>query len=177
MEKKTDLKQLKSVAHALLMTDIHPTEFYPAIVKHPFTDSGIVALNNDGEIKLLDLTEDSSQLQLWCSFISNQIERANSAFQIYMMITKPYGLTFLKFTKPYLSKEDFSNILADAWIRSENPNQDVNLSKSKLLTMFKSADPTVLMNEDDYRMFKALDDSVTVYHKHSKRNEICISTT
>lgn len=35
---------------ALFMTDIHTTEFFPAIVKHQFTDSGIAALNNDGEI-------------------------------------------------------------------------------------------------------------------------------
>lgn len=163
MEKKTDLKQLKSVAHALLMTDIHPTEFSPAIVKHPFTDSGIVALNTDGEIKLLDITKDANHLNLWHSFLSNQIDNAKTAFQIYMMTTKPYGLTFLKFANPYLSKEDFSSILNDAWIKSENPNQDVNLSKSKLLAMFKSADPIILMDENDYRIFQTLDDSVTVY--------------
>ena len=163
MEKRTNLQQVKSVAHSLLMTDIHPTEFSPAIVKHPFTDSGIVALNNNGEIKLVDITKNAEHLNLWRSFLCNQIDNAKTAIQIYMMITKPYGLTFLKFANPYLSKEDSSSILADAWLRSENPNLDVNLSKSKLLAMFKSAEPTVLMNEDEYEMFKALDDSVTVF--------------
>lgn len=38
---------IKSVARSLLMLDIQPTEFSPIVVKHPFTDSGIVGLRDE----------------------------------------------------------------------------------------------------------------------------------
>ena len=48
-----------------------------------------------------------------------------------MMVTKPYGLTFLKFVYPHLSQADMSVILSSAWTRAEAPNRDVNVKKSK----------------------------------------------
>lgn len=41
---ETDLKSLKALSHALLERDIQPTKMSPLVVKHPFTDSGIVGL-------------------------------------------------------------------------------------------------------------------------------------
>ena len=41
---ETDLKSLKALFHALLELDIQPTKMSPLVVKHPFTDSGIVIL-------------------------------------------------------------------------------------------------------------------------------------
>lgn len=164
MKNDTDLKQVKSVAHSLLMTEIHETSFSPVTVKHPFTDSGFTAApNENGEIGLIDIVNDNNAQKRWRELMSNTIDKAKSAYEIYMMVTKPYGLTFLKFAEPYLSKEDLSNILASAWMRSEAPNQDVNVSKTKLLSMFKSADSAVLMTEDEYLQFKQLDDTVTIY--------------
>lgn len=48
MQKKTDLEKVKTVARALLMTEIHETEFSPAVVQHPFTSSGITILTKEG---------------------------------------------------------------------------------------------------------------------------------
>ncbi len=41
MRKETDLRQVKATARALRMLDIGETDFWPMIIKHPFTDSGI----------------------------------------------------------------------------------------------------------------------------------------
>jgi len=95
--------------------------------------------------------------------MAKQIEQAEKAYEIYMMINKPYALTFLKFAEPHLSKEDFSAILSSAWTMAEAPNQDVNVSKRSLTAMFKKADPAVLMNEEEYAQFNELDDTVTIY--------------
>ena len=54
-------------------------------------------------------------------------------------------------------------MLADAWIRSEAPNDDPNLSKPKLLAMFRKADPNILMNEDERKILQGLENPVTVY--------------
>lgn len=162
--KETDLRQVKATARALLMLDLGETDFSPMIVKHPFTDSGITAIPKPaGGIQMLNLMDNPSDLKRWRDFVGQTIEKAGSAYEVYMMVTKPYGLTFLKFVYPHLSQADMSAILASAWTRAEAPNQDVNVKKSKLLSMFKAADPSSLMGEEDLERFRELEDTVTVY--------------
>ena len=164
MRKETDLRQVKATARAMLMLDIDETDFSPIIVKHPFTDSGITAIPKpNGGIQMLTLMDNPSDLKRWRDFVSQTIEKAKSAYEIYMMVTKPYGLTFLKFVYPNLSQGDMSNILSSAWTRAEAPNRDVNVSKAKLLAMFKAADPASLMDEEELKRFQELEDTVTVY--------------
>lgn len=178
---KTDLSKVKVTARTLLLTDIHETEFSPVIVSHPFTDSGFVSVpNTDGDIGLLNITRSDADQRRWRDYMGKIIEKAKSAYEIYMMITKPYGLTFLKYTAQDLSQEDLSNILASAWTRAEAPNIDVNVSKTKLLSFFKKADPTVLMEQDEYVQFRMLDDPVTVYRgvtEHNAKNVKALSWT
>ena len=158
MRKETDLWQVKATARAMLMLDIGETDFSPMIVKHPFTDSGITAIPKpDGGIQMLTLMDSPSDLKRWRDFMSQSIEQAQSAYEIYMMVTKPYGLTFLKFVYPNLSQGDMSNILSSAWTRAEAPNRDVNVSKAKLLAMFKAADPASLMDEEELKRFQELE--------------------
>ena len=175
MLNETNLNHVKTVADALLLTDINETEFSPMVVQHPFTSSGIAAVQRNGGLITLNITQSSDDLRIWRAFMSERIKNAESTFEIYNMINKPYALTFLKFASPYLSKADFSELLANAWIRSENPNSDSNLNKSKLLAMFKEADPTILMNESEYKEFQALDDPITIYRGVTPHNASLIN--
>lgn len=180
MKPTTDIEQVKSVARALLMTEVYKTPYSPMVVQHPFTSSGFVATTKDGVMQLIDITESEENLQAWQSFMRKQINSTDNAYEIYMMTNKPYSLTFLKYASPYLSKADFSKILADAWIRPENPNCDTNVSKSKLISMFKQADPHELMLEDELRQYEELDDTVTVYRgvtSHNAKNIKALSWT
>ena len=164
MGKGTNLTQVKDWAKTFLLLDIEETKMSPFIVKHPFTDTGVIALRNpDGSIGQANLLEDKAELQKWRRHMAEQIDRSKSAFHIHLMVTKPYRLTFLKYIQPYLSQKDFSEILNDAWTRSENPNSDPNVSQEELLAMFQTADPTALMEEDEYLQFKQFDDTDTVY--------------
>lgn len=178
---RTDLKQVKETACALLDIQIHETEYSPMIVKHPFTDNGITAIpDKDGNPQLINLMEDGNALMKWRAFVRKNINEAKSGYEIYMMVTKPYALTFLKFASHHLSREDLSQILASAWVRTEAPNQDVNVSKGELLYMFKSADPHFLMDESEYEAFLQLDDTVTVYRgvtRHNAKNVKALSWT
>ena len=45
----------------------------------------------------------------------------------------------------------------------EAPHNDPDLSKADLISMFKSADPQSLMDDDEYKQFQTMDDTVTVY--------------
>ena len=55
-------------------------------------------------------------------------------------------------------------MLAHAWILEECPNQDRNVSKRELLTLFHSVPPELLMDEEEYAVYQSLEDPVTVYY-------------
>lgn len=162
MKDYTDLKRVKSVARMLMRTDVHKTELSPMIVQHPFTSTGLVMLPTEPH-QLLDITKTIGNLKMWQYQMIEEINKAEKIMDIYAMVNKPYCLTFLKFAMPYLSTEDFSKLLADVWIRSENPNMDANVNKQKLITMFGKAEAKYLMSEQERRQLNALDDEVTVY--------------
>lgn len=165
MKKETDMAEVKSIAKMLLMTDVQETEFSPMVVQHPFTSSGIVVLpEKDGKnFKPVDITQDTDNLQAWRKTVSSAIDNTENPYELYMMVNKPYSLTFLKYASPHLSKKDFSEIFASAWIMCEAPHNDPDVSLEKLVAMFQSADPRVLMDKDEYREFQGLSDTLTVY--------------
>ena len=106
MRKQTNLAEVKLTALALLSTEINETPYSPMIVKHPFTDTGVSAIpDGNGGITMINLMEEDAQNR-WRQTMAQSINKANSAYEIYMMVTKPYALTFLKFAQPSLSRED-----------------------------------------------------------------------
>lgn len=112
---ETNLPAAKSLARSLLMLDIRPTEFSPIVVKHPFTDSGIVGLRDaKGSPDAVNLFDDHAALHRWRAAWSEQIDNAETAFELMLMITKPYKLGFLKHAAPDLSKQDLALFLSHA---------------------------------------------------------------
>ena len=168
---KTNLQEVKSLAKAMLYMEPEETEYSPIVIHHPFASSGIVGMKApDGNVKLGNIMESMDDRYEWQKMVADMIDRASSVEEITIHITKPYLLGFVKHAAPMLSKEDFAKTLADAWIQSESPNHDPNLSQSKLLTMFQRADPAVLMNQEERSMLESLDDTVTVYRGvHSRK--------
>lgn len=93
MLEKTNLEKVKMIARALLMTEIHETEFSPAVVQHPFTSSGITVLPRDGILQLGDICKNEKDLAAWQDYMKNRINNSTCAYYIYMITNKPYGLT------------------------------------------------------------------------------------
>lgn len=164
MRKETDLVRVKMIAHILLDMPIAQTSFSPAIVSHPFTSTGVTAnLNEDGSFSMVDLLNKEEDRAKWREMMGEQIDSAENAGQVFSLLNKPYYLTFLKFSAPVLSQKDLGQLLADAWILEECPNQDRNVSKQELLNLFRSVPPELLMNEEERAAYRTLDDPVTVY--------------
>lgn len=165
MRKETDLYGVKAIAKSLLMTAVNQTPYSPMLVQHPFTSSGLVALPTDrsDNFKPIDITLNEENLKRWQDSVSQIIDETENPYHIYMLLNPPYALTFLKFASPYLSRKDFSEILASAWINCEAPHNDPELNKADLVFMFKSADPKALMEDDEYEQLQELDDTLTVY--------------
>ena len=125
MRKETDLAKIKAVAHTFLVMDIQPTAHAPVVVSHPFTNSGFVGVRDvEGNLAIADLLNKPEDCCLWREQIGQYIDQADSAYQVFLLLNKPYMLTFLKYTAPSLSERDLGQILANAWILNEMPNMD-----------------------------------------------------
>ena len=159
--KTTDLKSIKSIVLSFLYFDIEETEFSPIIVTHPIFESGIVMLPNSN--KPYNILEDEDAYNEIIECYKNRIKKANSIDTLFYMIRKSYKLTFIKFIEKYLSIEDLSTLLAEAWTSSENPNQDVNVSLTQLTRMFKKTNKKYLMTEEEYEIYNNLPETFTVY--------------
>lgn len=170
-KEKTDLDGVKAVAKLLLHQEICKTDYSPVIVQHPFTNSGIVVGSLLGRDGLVDITESREDFEKWKSILESWFEKADSASGIFWMVNKPYRLFFVKLAAPFLSTNEFSALFADAWIGSEAPNMDPNVSKKELVRMFKNAEPTALMTEEELTVLRSLDDPVTVYRGVTPYNE------
>lgn len=133
-------------------------------MSHPFTNSGFVGVRDvEGNLAIADLLNKPEDCCLWREQIGQYIDQADSAYQVFLLLNKPYMLTFLKYTAPSLSERDLGQILANAWILNEMPNMDPNISKRELVSLFRSVSPGYLMDEGELRQYQELEDTVTVY--------------
>lgn len=178
---KTNIDAVKDKAITLLYTEVRESKLYPMMASHPFTNSTIVCVNdNAGTPKVINILENEKLRQEWRNFITEMIRRANTVFDIYCLINKPYSMFFVDFIKDDLSIEDFSKLLADAWIREENPNSDVNMSKRKIIKLFHRADRNILMSAEELENLNQMDDTVIIYRgvfQDTKKSIIALSWT
>ena len=163
MSNPTDIKSIKAMALAFLNLPVEKTDYSPIVVLHPVFESGFVSAKINGKRTMVNILESEENLRIATQVWEDNIKRANDASQIFAFIRKSYRLTFLKYIKQYLSNKDFSILLADAWVSSENPNQDINVPLKTAISWFKKADKKSLMNEEDYEYYQSLPETITVY--------------
>ena len=161
--RQTNLEEIQELAINFLCIEMTETAVSPLVVQHPIFESAFYTFFNGRNAETVNLLEDKESLYRVQQIYRRRILDANSATDVYVIIRKSYRLVFLKYTAPYLSKHDFSELLADAWVSSENPNDDVNVSIPTLIRWFKSTDKKALMVSDDYRIYQALPDSFLIY--------------
>ena len=122
-----------------------------------------------GDITFGDLMGSPDDLARWRQMVGEQIDEADSAISIFSLLNRSYYMAFIKYAAPYLSEKDLGQLLSNAWILNETPNQDPNISKRELVSLFRSISPQHLMDEEELRRYQELDDPVTVYRGVSSR--------
>lgn len=155
MRKVTDLESIREVAKNLMYA-VPITDTF--IVSHPFTQSNVFYIGD----KVLDLRE-PKDFRIWYDFMSDIFDKSTDYHRIYMYVTKPYKLTFLKFTKTFMTKELFAEVLKDAYIVTEFPNRDKNVLPKDLKGWFRQADKKHLMSEEEYAQYLNLPNTVKIY--------------
>ncbi len=161
--KETNIEHIKSLALAFLELPPEPVKELPLFVNHPYFNSAMSPYKDDnGEIKFADIVNDAENLERVKEPIRKMINSA-SVDKIFMLMQPQYHLVFLKYAKQYMSKDNFDKRLADIWVRSENPNQDINVKIPTLIRWFRKADRRNLMNADELAYYNSMPDRVQIY--------------
>ena len=129
---------------------------------HGFLPDG----NGGFRIIHIDNPEEAAEL---LQFKLNGLKKCKNVHQIFWFINKPDRLQVLQFlTGVYIfTKEDYAELLRDAWISTEFPHQMPN---AKLIRMFESADRHALMTDDEHKALDILPDAIPVYRGYSETN-------
>lgn len=154
---ETNFEAVRKTVLSFLYLDIEETELSPVFVNHPIFESGIMYSGNQC-INLFDGGLDEAR-KLYCKKIASVSKLEN----FLCIVRKAYYLTFLKYTKEFLSNVDFSRLLGTAWTEEEMPNDDINVPVSQAARWFRSANKQALMNPEEYQKYLELPDIFTVY--------------
>lgn len=157
--KKTNITSVKETAKAFLYLEPQVISSIPMFVDHPYFSSR-VTMTKSGE--LVDIIDNPDALKTVRKGILDTLDKGD-LITPFCLIQEKYHLVFLKYIKQYLTKKDFSRRLAEAWITSENPNQDINVSVNELIQWFKQADRDYLMSKEEREYFDALPEIVEIY--------------
>ncbi len=148
------------------------------IISHPYSNTGFTGIKENGQYKLLDIAHNKNDENLFCKHIFQLIDTASDVWKIYMLINKPYLLLWFKLINEHLDEKDFAKLFAEIWVRSENPNCDVNVSLEECIEYFKKANKKYLMDKNEYKIFVELPETIHVYRGVSKnRNPKGLSYT
>lgn len=174
----TDLKYIKKQALLLLGLPIEEPRIL-GIVSHPFASSIVDGVTVNGEIQIVNLT-DENDLKIWREQLTNIIESKTSLFSLFSMIRKPYRLFFLDLIQDEITKNELGELLNDFWSTVENISTDVNVSSKDLIKLFKKADKSSLMDSEEIATYNALPKVVTLYRGvtgYNKENKKALSWT
>lgn len=164
MLEKTDLEKCKMVAKNFLNSEIkvkNTENGYP-IISHPFFNNIFYVVDEKNMIAK-NILEDKEAYNIAREKTEELIDKISEYETFSLYITKPYRLLFLKLTKNYLSLEDYSKFLIEAWMEDECSNRNVNVSKNEVLQLFKGSTKQYLMSEEEMNIYNQLPDIVTIY--------------
>lgn len=164
--KKTNLEGVKKIAKLFVDLPIECNNEF-GIIQHPFISNRFVPKILEPEdvgkvIPFYDVCneEDLNKVR---SMLKKVIDTTKDYQHFSIIVNKPYLLTFFKYTKDFLSNEDYSKFLSTAWTYTEYPNNDTNVSTRELLSYFNKSDKNILMSKDELEAYNKLDDLITIY--------------
>lgn len=162
MRKETDLEAVKRVAKTFVYLDIHINEQVGFLVNHPFIGEIAVVVKENGNLVLKDVRKEED-LAIVRQNIVQTIDAVTNYQQFIHIVRAPYLPEFFKFTHHFLSLNDYSSFLGSMWTIVEFPNVDDNIPPQEFVRIFRMADKSLLMNDEERRLYLALPDEMTVY--------------
>ena len=156
---QTDLDAIKKVAASLLYEDVIADEHFPFVAYHPFFESIYLPYEN----RMVNILENKKALMEIRKKREERIWKTNDVELFFGLLTKPFRLLFLKETKEFMSKRDFSVSLKTAWTLCEDPNQDFYVDVDTVISWFYEAEQKDLMSKEEFVVFQNLPEKIRVY--------------
>ena len=108
----------------------------------------------------------SKDLSKW---YDKKLQEAKTVFDVMSLLKKEYRLSFLDKVCDYISKEEYSINLVRAYVDTESPDTDLDMSKEKLLEMFRKLNVEQSMTSEDKELLQSMGDKIIVYRGVSDR--------
>lgn len=162
MRKETDLEAVKKVARSFVYVDVHISEKVGFLVNHPYIGEIATAVKEDGKLVLKDIRNEKDLNDVRKSILE-AIDAVTSYQHFIHIMRAPYLPAFFKFTKHLLSAFDYSSFLGSMWTIVEFPNVDDNITAPEFVRIFRKAEKSLLMDDDELRQYLALPEQITVY--------------
>lgn len=173
MMEHTDLDRVKKMAESFLDTDLEiKHDGGGTVVFHPFFDNEVVierlpeATDDPASManyKFLLIAENPADLERAKELQRKFIHESDSLTSLFLLIRKGYRFAFLDYVKDFLSRDDLSDVLQWIWKNGENTSKQRDMSKAKLIKLFESCNPQILMGPEEYEAFLNFPDELTIY--------------
>ena len=79
------------------------------------------------------------------------------------LVKKQWKLVWFKYCGLYMNAKDFSQVLGSLWRDIDGAASDPYVYTKETVEWFLRADPRYLMDEEEYRIWESLPETVTVY--------------
>ena len=162
MRKETDLEAVKGVARNFVYLDVRISEKVGFICHHPYIGQIATVVNENGKLVLKDVRNEKDLEDIRQNILKT-IDAVTSYLQFIHIIRPPYLPAFFKFTRRFLNAYDYSSFLGSMWTIVEFPNVDDNITAPEFVKIFRRADRTLLMDEDEQKQYSDLPEEITVY--------------
>ena len=177
--KMEEVKKIKELAKRFVDIPLHDSGFL-YFASHPFTNSFVVDIRGENnDLVLVDLKNEQA-LAEWRKQLKQQIDTLSNVKDIFLMLNKPYILTFISYIEPMLTDAELGKILSDNWSFIEDITGDCNVNGRKLVKWFSRADKRSLMTEEEWAFYESLPEEVTIYRgvtSHNRRYKMALSWT
>ena len=173
--KETNMNWVRMIAKDLLSYEIIRTEQSPLVIHHPFTGHGVLILPGDPPLATTDITASTENLERWKEWMRSRLEKAESDYEIGMMVHQPYRLVFLAYTGEHLSDREFAKLLHFSWFRSMPLSYDEGIEPHDMIEMFQRANAEYLMSPEERSILAQLPDEAVIYRGLTDKNAFHVS--
>ena len=168
----TNLAKCKEVAQFLLSIKPRMDEL-GIVMQHPIIKNDYFPFVNGNlclstrkskkDVTYISIVENKNAYQQVIEIYRDVINNSKDYFELLYLINHPYRILYIKLTRGFLSKEDFGSGLICAWVETEMPELDMNVSKEEYVKLFKMSDKKYLMEENELEKYNNLDTTITIY--------------
>jgi hypothetical protein len=135
-----------------------PYDSNNAFNSHPFFSFGIIMDKDNNMVRITDENIEIEKEKVYDKIFMALKEKDYN--RIIFSIHKPYWIPFIILMKNLLSNKDYSELLGESWVSTEYPMQN---GLTTMIYCFESADRKYLMNEEEYKIYLALPNTIKIY--------------